>query len=117
MRTAEYCLNGRLVQRDARIRVTLWLLDTEGRHVWGDSYDGTTDGAFDLLRRIVDGAVCGVVPGIGGAEIARIQGKDPEDLEVREMILAGPSGFAEDRLGQLPEGVRHRNPRDGDGSR
>lgn len=82
----EYCLNGRLVQRDARIRVTLWLLDTEGRHVWGDSYDGTTDGAFDLLRRIVDGAVCGVVPGIGGAEIARIQGKDQESLKVREMI-------------------------------
>jgi AraC-like DNA-binding protein len=83
---AEYCLNGRLVQRDARIRVTLWLVDTQGRHVWGDSYDGTTDGAFDLLQRIVDGAVCGVVPGIGGAEIARIQGKDPETLKVREMI-------------------------------
>jgi AraC-like DNA-binding protein len=83
---AEYCLNGRLVHRDARIRVTLWLLDTEGRHVWGDSYDGSTDGAFDLLRRIVDGAVCGVVPGIGGAEIARIQSKDPETVKVREMI-------------------------------
>ncbi len=84
---AEYCLNGRLVQRDARIRVTLWLVDTEGRHVWGDSYDGTTDGAFDLLRRIVDGAVCGVVPGIGGAEIGRILRKDPEDLGARELIL------------------------------
>lgn len=83
---AEYCLNGRLSQRDARIRVTLWLLDTEGRHVWGDSYDGTTDGAFELLRRIVDGAVYGVVPGIGGAEIARIQDRDPETLKVRELI-------------------------------
>ena len=84
--TAEYCLNGRLVQRDARIRVTLWLVDTEGRHVWGDSYDGTLSCAFDLLRRIVDGAVCGVVPGIGGAEIARIQGKDPGTLKAREMM-------------------------------
>jgi AraC-like DNA-binding protein len=46
---AEYCLHGRLVQRNPLIRVTLWLLDTEGRHLWGDSYDGTTDGAFDLL--------------------------------------------------------------------
>jgi AraC-like DNA-binding protein len=82
----EYCLHGRLVQRDPRIRVTLWLLDTEGRHVWGDSYDGTTDGAFDLLRKVVDGAVCGVVPGIGGAEIARIQDKNPESLKAREMI-------------------------------
>lgn len=84
--TAEYCLNGRLVQRDARIRVTLWLVDNEGRHVWGDSYDGTIGCAFDLLRRIVDGAVCGVVPGIGGAEITRIQSKDPETLKVREII-------------------------------
>ncbi len=63
--TAEYCLNGRLVQRDARIRVTLWLMDTKGQHVWGDSYERTTGNVFDLLQRIVDGAVCGVVPGVG----------------------------------------------------
>jgi adenylate cyclase len=85
--TPEYCLNGRLVQRDAQIRVTLWLVDTEGRHVWGDSYDGTSGGVFDLLQRIVDGAVCGVIPGIGGAEIERIHRKDPQALEAREMIL------------------------------
>jgi AraC-like DNA-binding protein len=85
--TAEFCLNGRLVQRDACIRVTLWLVDTEGRHVWGDSYDGTTSGAFDLLRRVVDGAVCGVVPGIGSAEIGRILRKDPEDRGARELVL------------------------------
>jgi AraC-like DNA-binding protein/Tfp pilus assembly protein PilF len=84
---AEYCLHGRLVQRDDRIRVTLWLVDTDGRHVWGDSYDGTTSGVFELLQRIVDGTVCGVVPGIGGAEIERIQRKDPEALAAREMVL------------------------------
>jgi AraC-like DNA-binding protein len=84
---AEYCLNGRLVQREARIRVTLWLVDTQGRHLWGDSYDGTTGSAFDLLQRVVDGAVFGVVPAIGGAEIGRIHRKDPEDLAAREMIL------------------------------
>jgi AraC-like DNA-binding protein len=85
--TAEYCLNGRLVQRDAEIRVTLWLLDTEGRHVWGDSYDGTTDSVFGLLQRVVDGAVCGVIPGISGAEIERVHRKDPDALAAREMIL------------------------------
>ena len=84
---AEYCLNGRLVQRDARIRVTLWLMDTEGRHVWGDSYDGTTGNVFDLLQRIVDGAICGVVPGIGGAEVERIHRIDPAVLSAREMVL------------------------------
>ena len=84
---AEYCLNGRLIQRDARIRVTLWLVDTKGRHVWGDSYDGSSGSAFDLLQRIVDAAVCGVVPGVSGAEIERIHRKDPDALAAREMIL------------------------------
>jgi len=83
----EYHLNGRLVQRSSTIRVTLWLVDAEGRHVWGDSYDGTADNAFDLLQRIVDGAVCGVVPGISGAEIERIHRKDPDALAAREMVL------------------------------
>ena len=32
-------------------------------------------------------ARCGVVPGIGGAELARIHRKDPEGLAAREMIL------------------------------
>ena len=67
--------------------MTLWLLDTEGRHVWGDSYDGTTGSVFGLLQRVVDGTVCGVIPGIGGAEIERIHRKDPETLAAREMIL------------------------------
>ena len=96
----EYCLNGRLVQRDARIRVMLWLVDAKERHVWGDSYEGTTGSIFDLLQRIVDSAVCGVVPGIGGAEIARIHRKDPEALTPGNGS-AGASDFAEDRLGQL----------------
>ena len=85
--TTEYRLNGRLVQRGSTIRVTLWLVDTKERHVWGDSYDGTTGHAFDLLQRIVDGAVCGVVPGISGAEIERIHRKDPDALAAREMVL------------------------------
>src|SRR5262249_3693919 len=85
--TAEYCLSGRLVQRDEQIRVTMWLQDAEGRHVWGDSYDGTLGSVFGLQKRTVDGTVCGVIPGIGRAEIARIRYKDPGALAAREMIL------------------------------
>jgi AraC-like DNA-binding protein/TolB-like protein len=87
-RTAQgYCLHGRLVQRDDRIRITLWLTDTEGRHVWGDSYDSGSDGVVDLLRRVANSAVCSVIPGIVGAEIERVGDKDPRSLVAREILL------------------------------
>ena len=68
-------------------RITLWLVDTEGLHVWGDSYDGESDGLFDLLRRAADGALLGVIPGITGAEIDRVRRKDPRTLVAREILM------------------------------
>lgn len=82
----QYCLHGRLVQRDDRTRVTIWLMDAEGRHVWGDSYDGVGS-LLDLFQRVVDGVLLGVVPGITGAEIERIRDRDPRTLAAREMLM------------------------------
>ena len=82
-----YCLQGRLVQRENRTRITLWLTDAEGRHVWGDSYDGASSALFDLSRHVVERAVCGIVPAITGAEIARLGEKDPQSLAAREMLV------------------------------
>ena len=84
---AQYCLRGRLVQRGDRIRITLWLMDGEGRHVWGDSYDSAAADLFDLLRRVQDGVLLGIVPGITGAEIERARGKDPRALAARDMLM------------------------------
>ena len=83
----QYYLHGRLVQRDIRVRITLWLMDGEGRHVWGDSYDSALEDVFDLLRRVADGVLLGVIPGITGAEIERIRRKDPQMLSTREMLM------------------------------
>ncbi|HEX5325134.1 MAG TPA: helix-turn-helix domain-containing protein [Acetobacteraceae bacterium] len=84
----QYCLQGRLTQRDQRVRATFWLVDAStGRHVWGDSYDGTLDDAFDVQQRAADGVLCGVVPGITATEIQRIGAKDPETLSARELVL------------------------------
>ncbi|HEX5325527.1 MAG TPA: helix-turn-helix domain-containing protein [Acetobacteraceae bacterium] len=84
----QYCLQGRLSQRAERVRATFWLADAgTGRHVWGDSYDGTMDDAFDVQQRVVEGVLCGVVPGITTAEIQRIHNKDPEALCARELAL------------------------------
>ena len=84
---AQYCLQGRLVQRDERTRITFWLTDAAGRHVWGDSYDGSTSALFDLMRHVVDGALCGIVPAITGAEITRLSEKSPNSLAARELLL------------------------------
>jgi AraC-like DNA-binding protein len=39
---APYILHGRVVGRNDRLRITLWLMDAMGRHVWGDSHDDQT---------------------------------------------------------------------------
>lgn len=83
----EYCMHGRVVRRNEQARVTLWLMDGLGRHVWGDSYDGQADDLFDLLQRAAGSALCGVVRGIAGAELDRIRSKDPHALAARETIL------------------------------
>lgn len=83
----QYCMHGRVVRRNEQVRVTLWLMDGLGRHVWGDSYDGQVDDLFDLLQRAADGALCGIVRGIAGAELDRIRSKEPHALAARETIL------------------------------
>ncbi|HSU04477.1 MAG TPA: hypothetical protein VLI93_02805, partial [Acetobacteraceae bacterium] len=84
----QYCLQGRLAQRDEHMRATFWLVDAStGRHVWGDSYDGTADSLFDLQQRVVEGVLCGVVPGIATAEIQRVHDKHPDSLSARELAL------------------------------
>jgi AraC-like DNA-binding protein/tetratricopeptide (TPR) repeat protein len=83
----QYCLHGRLTQRDDRIRVTLWLVDADGLHVWGDSYGGRMDDLFGLSGRVADAALLGVVPAIAGAEIDRIRRMDPRMLAAREVLM------------------------------
>ena len=83
----EYCLQGRLRRDRGRVRVTLWLLDAvSGRHVWGNSYDSASDDLFELQHRVVDGTLCGVVPGITSAEIDRLGEKDQNALSARELL-------------------------------
>jgi AraC-like DNA-binding protein/tetratricopeptide (TPR) repeat protein len=85
---ARYCLQGRLTRRGERVRVTLWLLDTaDGCHIWGDSLDGIFGAMLNLQDRVVRAALSGVVPGILGAELRRIDGADPELRTGRDMAM------------------------------
>jgi tetratricopeptide (TPR) repeat protein len=58
-----------------------------GRHVWGDSYDESLNGILDLQRRVVEGAMYGVVPAVTGAELRRIDARNSETLTAREMAI------------------------------
>ena len=84
---ARYCLQGRLLQRDERVRVTLWLTDDAGRHVWGDSWDGANTALFNFSQMVIDRAICGIVPALTGAEIERLGQKDPRSLAARELLI------------------------------
>jgi TolB-like protein len=84
----EYCLLGRLTQRDARTRVIVRLIDIAAdRHLWGDSFDGSANDPFELQDRVVDGVLCGVVSRITDAELERANDKDPRDLGARDLSV------------------------------
>ena len=84
----QYCLLGRLTQRDARTRVIVRLVDvTSDQHVWGDSFDGSVNDPFELQDRVVEGVLCGVVSRITDMEIERASDKDPRDRAVRDLAL------------------------------
>jgi AraC-like DNA-binding protein len=84
----EYCLVGRLIQRDPRLRVIVRLVDVAAdRHLWGDSFDGSVNDPFELQDRVVEAVLCGVVSHITDAEIERVNNRDPGDLAARDLAM------------------------------
>jgi AraC-like DNA-binding protein len=85
---SQYCLRGRLIQRDERLRVIVRLVDVAtDRHVWGDCFDGSANDPFELQDRVVDGVLCGVVSRLTDAETERVNEKDPNDLSARDLAV------------------------------
>jgi AraC-like DNA-binding protein/TolB-like protein len=82
----EYCLVGRLIQRDERLRVIVRLIDLAAdRHLWGDCFDGAVSDPFELQDRVVEAVLRGAVSHIADAEIERVNSKDPRDLGARDL--------------------------------
>jgi adenylate cyclase len=84
----QYCLTGRLTQRDERTRVIVRLIDvaTE-RHVWGDSFDGSANDPFELCDRVADRVLSNVVASITDAEIIRARDGDGDRATVRDLAM------------------------------
>jgi AraC-like DNA-binding protein/TolB-like protein len=86
--SAEYCLVGRFIHHDERVRVIVRLVDAAAnRHLWGDSFDGSTNDPYELQDRVVSGALCRVVAHITDAEIEGAYNRDPRDVGGRELSL------------------------------
>jgi AraC-like DNA-binding protein/TolB-like protein/tetratricopeptide (TPR) repeat protein len=84
----QYALMGRLRRVDDCTRVIARLIDIEAdRHLWGDSFDGSTKDPLTFQDRVVDGVLCGAVSSITDAELGRVQHKDPNDRAARELAM------------------------------
>jgi adenylate cyclase len=83
-----YGLAGR-VSRDAdRVRVVMRLFEPiSGRHLWGDSYDGSLDDPFGLRDRVAAGVLHAVLPHVREAEIERAWRRDPDALDAHDIVL------------------------------
>ena len=93
---ARYFLTTRTIHAGVQLRVVVLLADTAtGHHVWGDSYDGTSDDLFELQNRLIEGVVRAVLPGIRGSEIDRARRARPQDLDAYGLVMrALPFVFA-----------------------
>ena len=82
----QYALLGRLRRVDDRTRVIARLIDVDrDRHLWGDSYDGSTNDPFGFQDRVVDGVLCGAVSSITDVELGRVHHKEPRDRAARDL--------------------------------
>ena len=84
----QYCLTGRLIQRGERTRVIVRLIDVAtDRHLWGDSFDGSTNDPFELCDRVADCVLINVVASITDAEISRVRDGDRDRATVRDLAM------------------------------
>jgi adenylate cyclase len=83
-----YVIANRMAQNGSRIRITIRLLEAaNGRHVWGNTYDGTINDVFTLQDRLTNGVTRSVLRQIRGAEIERARRKPPNEQSARDLVL------------------------------
>ncbi len=87
---ASYCLLGQVAGLpEGRIRVILRLLDLrrDGRHLWGDAFEGTAADLPGIRDCVIRAAVTAIRPGIEAAEIEAARRKRPQNLDASDLVL------------------------------
>ena len=88
-----YVLEGSVQMAGGTVRMTAQLIDaTTGHHLWAESYDRNLTDVFavrDEVTQTIIATVMGDTGQLTRAEIERVSGKDPENLQAYEMVLKG----------------------------
>ena len=88
-----YVLEGSVQMAGGTVRMTAQLIDaTTGHHLWAESYDRKLTDVFavrDEVTQTIIATVMGDTGQLTRAEIERVSGKDPENLQAYELVLKG----------------------------
>ena len=77
-----YVLEGSLRREDARIRVTVRLIEAgSGKHVWAERYDRSLSNIFALQDEITEAVTTAIAPTIGDADRRVAMRKPPSNLD------------------------------------
>jgi adenylate cyclase len=102
-----YVLNGSVRKAASRVRITVQMIEAEGRtHIWAERYDRAMDDIFALQDDITISTVAAIEPSLRQAEIERARRKRPENLDAYDLVLRATP--AVDTL--MPEGARAAMP-------
>ena len=89
---ARYVLEGSVRKVGNRVRLTAQLIDSlDGRHLWGDRYDGAVDDVFDLQDRITQEIVSALEVRLAFGEQVRVWRKRSGSPLVYECFSKGRS--------------------------
>jgi adenylate cyclase len=88
-----YVLEGSVQMVGGTVRMTAQLIDaTTGHHLWAESYDRKLTAVFAVRDEVTQKIIATVMGDTGQltrAEIERVSGKDPENLQAYELVLKG----------------------------
>jgi AraC-like DNA-binding protein/tetratricopeptide (TPR) repeat protein len=102
---ARYVLTALVIPEGDIIRVVTRLVGADdGRHLWGEIFDGTRDNILAFQTRIVGTVLVATRSAVMAAEIQAAQSRPAESLRDRDLVLrALPLALSPDRYGQSLE--------------
>ncbi|HEX3991853.1 MAG TPA: helix-turn-helix domain-containing protein [Acetobacteraceae bacterium] len=102
---ARYMLTARVMPEADLIRIVARLVATDdGRHLWGETFDGTLDKVLAFQTRIVATVLEATRSAVMTAEIQAAQNMPAEELRDRDLVLrALPFALSSDQSGRTLE--------------
>lgn len=87
-RRARYAVRGRVRSFGDRILVVMRMFEfTTGRHIWGDAFEGTPEGALELQQRVTEGVASSIPALLRDAEGTRNKESIERDPKVVDHVI------------------------------